>query len=74
MLLTSLPLRSNSKVALLAPGYQIEAAGTVMSGTSQATPFVAAAMAIVRSRYPSYTNQQVLDLLTSTGSKVRGPL
>jgi subtilisin family serine protease len=63
---------SNSKVAILAPGYDIEAAGTAaMSGTSQATPFVTASIAVVRGRYPSWTQDQVMALLTSTGKKVR---
>jgi subtilisin family serine protease len=58
-------------VALLAPGVLITAAGKTESGTSQATPFVAAAVALVRQKYPLYTRDQIVALLTSTGVPVR---
>lgn len=63
-------LRSAPMLSLLAPGAKITAAGISLSGTSQATPFVAAALALMRSRYPQYTMQQILDVLKSTGVPV----
>lgn len=41
-----------------------------MSGTSQATPFVSAALALLRSRYPGYTPAQIVSAITSTGIPV----
>lgn len=38
-----------------------------MTGTSQATPFVSAALAVLRGRYPGYTLPQIVAALTSTG-------
>lgn len=61
---------SSPKVALLAPGHALEAAGITLSGTSQASPVVAGAIAVVRGRYPSYSLEQVLNLLRSTGTPV----
>lgn len=55
---------------MLAPGVGISAAGETMSGTSQATPFVSAALAVMRGRYPGYTVQQTIAALTSTGKLV----
>jgi len=57
-------------LTMLAPGCNIDAAGLVMSGTSQATPFVAAAIAVMRSKYPTYTPAEVVSALTSTGVQV----
>lgn len=39
---------SSANLTLLAPGVRISGGGIVMSGTSQATPHVAAALAIIR--------------------------
>jgi len=60
-------------LTMLAPGCNIDAAGLEMSGTSQATPFVAAAIAVLRSRYPTYTPAEVVSALTSTGVQVGPP-
>jgi subtilisin family serine protease len=57
-------------LTMLAPGVSISAAGETMSGTSQATPFVSAALAVMRGRYPGYNVQQIIEALTSTGKLV----
>jgi hypothetical protein len=60
---------------ILAPGQAITSAvpgggyGTA-NGTSMATPHVAGAWAVVRSKYPNDTVQQTLDRLVSTGLPV----
>jgi subtilisin family serine protease len=60
-------------LTILAPGAYITAAGITLSGTSQATPFVSAAIAILRTQFPTYTMAQIVNQLTSTGVKVSGP-
>jgi hypothetical protein len=62
---------SSPQVALLDPGVGITAAGVTVSGTSQATPFITAAVALVRQKYPVYTRDQIVALLKSTGVPVR---
>lgn len=62
---------SNSQLTILAPGYSIDAGGVVLSGTSQATPFVSGALSVLQQRYPAYTGQQLIHQLTSTGIPVR---
>jgi subtilisin family serine protease len=57
-------------LTMLAPGVGITAAGITMSGTSQATPFVAASLAVLRNMFPSYTLAQIVAALTSTGVMV----
>lgn len=57
-------------LTILAPGCNIEAAGILLSGTSQATPFVSAALTVMRSRFPTYTLPQLVAALTSTGVPV----
>lgn len=64
---------SSPKVALLAPGHALEAAGITLSGTSQACPVVAGAIAVVRGAFPSYTMDQVVDQLKATGTPVTDP-
>ena len=61
---------SAETLTMLAPGVSITAAGLTMSGTSQATPFVAASLALLRSRFPAYTNAQIVAALTTTGIPV----
>jgi subtilisin family serine protease len=61
---------SAETLTMLAPGVSITAAGLTMSGTSQATPFVAASLALLRSRFPAYTNAQIVAALTTTGVPV----
>lgn len=57
-------------LTLLAPGVDITAAGVTLSGTSQATPHASAALALLRSRHPSYTLAQIVSKVTSTGVMV----
>ena len=63
---------SSPHLTLLAPGSVIESADETMSGTSQATPHVAGAVAVLKGEggYPEYTVDQVVSLLTSTGFPV----
>lgn len=61
---------SASFLTLLAPGAFITAAGISMAGTSQASPHVAGAVAVLRSTYPSETLTQTLARMTSKGVMV----
>lgn len=54
-------------LTLLAPGSEIVAGGYVVSGTSQASPHVAGAVAVLRDAFPGETLTQTLARLTSTG-------
>lgn len=66
---------SNSYAALtlLAPGAPIDAAGYRMTGTSQAAPHVAGAVAVLRGAFPAESLDQTLARLTSTGSPIKEP-
>src|SRR5690349_15881350 len=59
-------------VDLVAPGAQIPAAGELHEGTSFATPFVAAAAALVREYRPKLTAAQVVDRLLATADPTPG--
>jgi subtilisin family serine protease len=66
---------SASFLSILAPGQTITSAVPGggyggANGTSMATPHVAGAWAVVRSKYPNDTVQQTLDRLVSTGLPV----
>jgi subtilisin family serine protease len=57
-------------LTLLAPGVMINAAGLTMTGTSQAAPHVAGAIAVLRAAFPSETPAAILKRMTSTGVPV----
>jgi uncharacterized repeat protein (TIGR01451 family) len=57
-------------LTILAPGAFITAAGVSEAGTSQATPHVAGAVAVLRSTFPSETLTQTLARMTSSGVPV----
>jgi hypothetical protein len=61
---------SASYLSLLAPGALITAAGSTLGGTSQATPHVAAAVAVLRGARPSESLTSTLNRLTSTGVQI----
>jgi subtilisin family serine protease len=61
---------SISFLTVLAPGVLINAAGSVMTGTSQASPHVAGAIAVLRSAFPSESLDATVKRLTSTGVPV----
>ncbi len=57
-------------MTLFAPGGSITAGGITQFGTSQASPHVAGAIAILRAAYPSETVAQTLARLTSNGTPI----
>ncbi len=61
---------SASFLTLLAPGYFITAAGTTMSGTSQAAPHVSGAVALMKGQNNLLTVDQVISGLTASGVPV----
>lgn len=64
---------SASFVTLLAPGTSVAAGGVIMSGTSQATPHVAGAVAALLSAYPSDTVDDLVARLVGTGVSTNDP-
>ncbi len=61
---------SASFLTLLAPGALITAGGLTFAGTSQASPFIAAAAAILQTAYPGDTPTQTVNRLTVGGASV----
>jgi hypothetical protein len=61
---------SASFLSILAPGALITSAGITMGGTSQASPHVAGAMAVLKAAFPDKTPDQLLTLLQDTGVSV----
>jgi uncharacterized repeat protein (TIGR01451 family) len=61
---------SSSLLTMLAPGGAITAAGITMYGTSQATPHVAGAVAVLRAAFPGESLTATKTRLTSTGVAV----
>jgi protocatechuate 3,4-dioxygenase beta subunit len=59
-----------SFLTLLAPGCYITAAGISMCGTSQATPHVAGAIAVIRSGFPSETVGDTVNRMIDSGKPV----
>lgn len=64
---------SASFLGLLAPGALISAAGYTMAGTSQATPHVAGALAVLHAAFPTDTVDQLVGRLTRTGKPILDP-
>jgi subtilisin family serine protease len=60
-------------LTMLAPGAAITAGGYTKYGTSQASPHVAGAVAVLRSAYPSETIDAITGRLTSSGQPVADP-
>jgi len=58
---------------LLAPGALIDAAGYRMAGTSQATPHVAGAAAVLRAAFPAESASQLITRMVSGGRAVTDP-
>jgi hypothetical protein len=62
---------SASFFTILAPGAMITAAGYTMTGTSQATPHVAGALAVLRAAFPAESVDQLVARMTSTGKPIK---
>jgi hypothetical protein len=64
---------SASFVTVLAPGAIVTAAGISMTGTSQAAPHVAAAIAVLKGAFPSDGPDALVSRLKTTGRLVTDP-
>lgn len=65
--------QSGPTLGLLAPGSRIDAAGLTKSGTSQAAPHVAGAVAALVSKCPKATPDQVEQALVNSGPTITDP-
>ena len=61
-------------MTLLAPGAVITAGGWSYAGTSQASPHVAGAVAVLKSAVPTATPAQVVQALSTSGRPITDPL
>jgi subtilisin family serine protease len=61
---------SASFMTILAPGALITAGGITMAGTSQATPHVAGALAVLHGAFPSETPDELVARLVNSGTPV----
>jgi len=64
---------SASFLTMLAPGAVIDAGGYTFAGTSQATPFVAGAAAVIKGQYSALTVGDVVSSMTSSGVLITDP-
>ncbi|HEX4351573.1 MAG TPA: S8 family serine peptidase, partial [Polyangiales bacterium] len=64
---------SNALLSVLAPGAPITAGGYTMTGTSQATPHVAGALAVVRSAFPNEALNDSIARITGSGPSIADP-
>jgi subtilisin family serine protease len=64
---------SSQALSILAPGAMITAGGFRMTGTSQASPHVAGAIAVVRSAFPSESLNDSVARLTNNGPTIVDP-
>jgi uncharacterized repeat protein (TIGR01451 family) len=64
---------SASFLTMLAPGAMITAAGITDGGTSQASPFVAGAVAVLRTAFPTESLGQIQTRLISSGKPITDP-
>jgi hypothetical protein len=64
---------SASFLSVLAPGAPITAGGLTMTGTSQASPHVAGALAVIRSAFPDEPLNAVVARITETGTPITDP-
>ena len=64
---------SSSALTILAPGAAVSAAGITQTGTSQATPHVAGAVAVLKgySAFPNESVDETVNRMTRTGVSVR---
>jgi hypothetical protein len=64
---------SASFLSMLAPGAPITAGGYTMTGTSQAAPHVAGAIAVARAAFPTEPINATFSRLTTTGPTITDP-